>query len=118
MDILNRLLTNFGVRLNGIFAPSSDVGTSGTANGEMPLGRLLKNARERRGISQSTLARLVGMKPNSISKLESNCYNGACSVNTLRRIAKALDAELHIEFQDKRKAAYAERAARTCNEAR
>jgi len=62
------------------------------------IGTQIKVLREQRGWSQEALAEKAGMKQSRISALESVNYS-AWSVNTLRRLAKALDVALDVEFK-------------------
>ena len=56
-------------------------------------------ARATREISQETLAARVGMDQSDISKIERGVANP--SVNTLRKIADALDCNLEVRFEPK-----------------
>jgi len=52
--------------------------------------------RKERGLSQSDLAELVGTTQSAIARLESG--GRPPRIDTLLRIANALDADLHIEL--------------------
>ena len=52
--------------------------------------------RKERGLSQADLAELVGTTQSAIARLESG--GRPPRIDTLRRIANALDADLHIEL--------------------
>jgi transcriptional regulator with XRE-family HTH domain len=56
--------------------------------------------RKERGLSQSDLAALVGTTQSAIARLESG--GRPPRIDTLLRIANALDADLHIELLDRR----------------
>ena len=58
----------------------------------------IKAVREQRGYSQEKLASLAGMKQERISVLENVNYT-SWSVNTLRRIAKALGLRLKVSLE-------------------
>jgi ribosome-binding protein aMBF1 (putative translation factor) len=64
---------------------------------ELTLGDQIRSLREEAGLTQAQLAERVGTQPTHISRIEDADYNGH-SVETLRRIAKALHRKLHIEF--------------------
>lgn len=53
--------------------------------------------REKRGLSQKDLARLMGTSQQAISRLESGEYEGF-SLRTLEKIAEATRTRLKIEF--------------------
>lgn len=54
-------------------------------------------ARQQQHITQKELARRTGINQAHISRLESGNYNP--SLKMLKRVAKGLDKELHIEFR-------------------
>jgi transcriptional regulator with XRE-family HTH domain len=56
--------------------------------------------RKERGLSQADLAALVGTTQSAIARLESG--GRPPRIDTLLRIANALDADLHIELLDRR----------------
>lgn len=60
------------------------------------VGNAVAAARARKGISQKELSDLTGIDQSDISKIERGIANP--SVNTLSRIARALDAKLHISM--------------------
>ena len=62
------------------------------------IGTQIKVLREQRGWSQEQLAEKAGMKQSRISALENVNYS-AWSVNTLRRLARAFDVALTVEFK-------------------
>jgi transcriptional regulator with XRE-family HTH domain len=55
--------------------------------------------RKERGLSQADLAELVGTTQSAIARLESGGWPPR--IDTLLRIANALDADLHIELLDR-----------------
>jgi transcriptional regulator with XRE-family HTH domain len=55
--------------------------------------------RKERGLSQTDLADLVGTTQSAIARLESG--GRPPRIDTLLRIANALDADLHIELLDR-----------------
>jgi transcriptional regulator with XRE-family HTH domain len=58
----------------------------------------IKVLREQRKMSQTALANALGTTQSTISRIESADY-AAWSVDTLRRIARALDVRLRITFE-------------------
>jgi transcriptional regulator with XRE-family HTH domain len=64
------------------------------------IARLVIGLRMELGVSQEELARRVGTSPSAIARLESGSHRP--SVETLRRVATALDRELVIGFRDAR----------------
>ena len=58
----------------------------------------IKVLREQRGMSQSALAEALGTTQSTVSRFESTDY-AAWSVDTLRRIARALDVRLRVTFE-------------------
>jgi transcriptional regulator with XRE-family HTH domain len=57
------------------------------------------NRRRERGLSQAELAKLVGTTQSAIARLESG--GRPPRIDTLLRIANALEADLHIELLDR-----------------
>jgi transcriptional regulator with XRE-family HTH domain len=57
------------------------------------------NKRKERGLSQAALARLVGTTQSAIARLESG--GRPPRIDTLLRIANALDSDLHVELLDR-----------------
>lgn len=51
--------------------------------------------RQKRGISQTEMAKLIGVKQSNIARLENAEYTGY-SLRTLHKITRALDSKLHI----------------------
>jgi len=56
--------------------------------------------REKRGITQFELAKMINTSQSAIARLENLNYK-SYSINTLRKIAEALDLELVITFREK-----------------
>ena len=57
------------------------------------------NRRRERGLSQADLAALVGTTQSAIARLESG--GRPLRIDTLLRIANALDSDLHVELLDR-----------------
>ncbi len=66
-------------------------------SGKLDLGRKLKEIRTKRGLSQSELAKLVGLTPSAISQVESNLIYP--SLPALVKMAEVLAAEVSSFFQ-------------------
>jgi len=56
--------------------------------------------REKRGITQVQLAKMLGTSQSTIARLEDPFYDNY-SLNTLRKIAKVLDLELVVSLREK-----------------
>jgi len=67
---------------------------------EFELLQSMIEARERAGLTQEELAKKIGTKQPALSRLERGGFNKA-TVETLSKIAKALDTRLVIKFQHK-----------------
>jgi transcriptional regulator with XRE-family HTH domain/KaiC/GvpD/RAD55 family RecA-like ATPase len=67
--------------------------------GRLDLGLRLKELRTKRGISQTDLAKLVGVTPSTISQIESNMIYP--SLPGLIKIAEVLTVEVSSLFQEK-----------------
>jgi len=65
---------------------------------QIDLGRRLKDLRSKQGLSQTELARLVGVTPSTISQIESNLIHP--SLSALYRIAEILSIEVASFFQE------------------
>lgn len=63
---------------------------------EREITRQLVAARKARGLTQTELSEISGISQADICRLEKGTRNP--SVALLKRLAKALDATLHIEF--------------------
>lgn len=61
-----------------------------------PRGGWIAATRDALGMSQSDLARRLGVRPSSVVKLENSERAGAVQVDTLRRAAAAMDCELVV----------------------
>jgi DNA-binding XRE family transcriptional regulator len=71
------------------------------ARAEDELARRLYELREKAGLTQERLAKLVGTTPSVISRLEDSDYEGH-SLTMLKRIAHALDKRVEIRFVPKK----------------
>ncbi|MBF0107430.1 MAG: helix-turn-helix transcriptional regulator [Deltaproteobacteria bacterium] len=60
---------------------------------------LIRQAREKAGITQSQLASLIGTRQSVISRLEDADYEGH-SLSILQKIAKALNKALILDFKE------------------
>ncbi len=69
------------------------------AKGGLDLGQRLKELRTKRGLSQTEIARLVGVTPSTISQIESNLIYP--SLPALLKMAEVLSVEVNSFFQDK-----------------
>lgn len=58
--------------------------------------------RQRAGLTQKELARLLKTSQQQVSRLESPGYEGH-SLSMLRRVAEALHAEVHVVFEQEKK---------------
>lgn len=56
--------------------------------------------REKRGLTQKELAKLLGTSQSTIARLENPFYDNY-SINTLRKIAKILDLQLVVSLKEK-----------------
>lgn len=68
-------------------------------SGKLNLGRRLKEFRRRRGLSQSELAKLVGVTPSTISQVESNLIYP--SLPALMSMAEVLEVEPASFFEER-----------------
>ncbi len=64
----------------------------------------LADLRQKSGLSQKDLARILKTSQQQISRLESPSYEGH-SLSTLRRVARALHARIRIVFEPEKKPA-------------
>ncbi len=69
------------------------------SKGVIDLGLRLKELRTKRGISQTELARLVGVTPSTISQVESNLIYP--SIPALLKMAEVLSIDISSFFQEK-----------------
>lgn len=67
-------------------------------SGKAPLGQRLKTIRNKRGVSQSDLAKLIGVTPSTISQVEHNQIYP--SLPALLKMAEVLSVEVSSFFQD------------------
>lgn len=67
-------------------------------SGKIDLGMRLKELRTKRGISQTELARLIGVTPSSISQIESNLIYP--SLPALIKMAETLSVDVSSFFQE------------------
>jgi predicted transcriptional regulator len=64
---------------------------------EYEIKQAMIDARKEKKLTQKDLSKLTGIQQSHISRLENANYNP--SIAFLKRIAHALDKELHIEFR-------------------
>lgn len=69
---------------------------------EFELLESMLKAREKAGLTQAELAKKVGTKQSAISRLEIGAFSKA-TVETLKKLADALDARLVVKLQAKRR---------------
>ena len=67
---------------------------------ELKIGVLLRQARERAGVTQEDLARRTRTKKSAISCLEKHAQD--VRLSTLERVARALGKTVHIELVEAR----------------
>ena len=67
---------------------------------EFKIGVLLRQARERAGVTQEDLARRTKTKKSAISRLENHAED--VRLSTLKRVASALGKSLRIELVEAR----------------
>ncbi len=72
------------------------------------VGVQLARLRQRRGLSQTTLAARAGMSAPNVSRIESSPSQNL-TLGTLVRLARAMDYEPEITFKPRRGAAVAKR---------
>ena len=63
---------------------------------EFEIGFLLRQVREKAGLTQEQLANLINTKKPAISRLENHA--GDIKLSTLRRVAKALGKQLELKL--------------------
>ncbi len=63
-----------------------------------PIGKQIRAARLKRGISQAVLAEELGMHESQVSRLENGKTNP--TIRTLRRVAGVLGCELVVELKE------------------
>jgi transcriptional regulator with XRE-family HTH domain len=67
----------------------------------LPINKQILALRTRRGLTQAELAERTGMRQCTISAIECAVRQNNVTVQTLRRLAKALDADLEIKLVEK-----------------
>jgi DNA-binding XRE family transcriptional regulator len=72
------------------------------ARAEDELARQIYELREKAGLTQARLAKLVGTTPSVISRLEDSEYEGH-SLSMLKRIAAAVNKRVEIRFVPQRR---------------
>ena len=66
------------------------------------IARQLRALREKRGLSQTDLAKILGVKQTNVSMAETrNAKGSVFRVDTLEQWAWALDVDLVIEFRER-----------------
>ncbi|MDO9287451.1 MAG: helix-turn-helix domain-containing protein [Thermodesulfovibrionales bacterium] len=68
---------------------------------EFELLESMIKAREKAGLTQAELAQKIGTKQPALSRLERGAFKKA-TVETLKKIADALDMQLVVKLQNKR----------------
>jgi ribosome-binding protein aMBF1 (putative translation factor) len=71
---------------------------------EFELIESMLKARQRAGLTQTELARRIGTRQPALSRLESGGF-GKATVETLKKIADALDARLVVKLRPKKRKA-------------
>lgn len=61
------------------------------------LGRMIKQARQERNLTQEQLGQLVGVQKSQISKLESSA--NSATIDTILKVFKALKAEINFNVK-------------------
>ena len=61
------------------------------------VGRMIKQARKERKLTQKQLGDIVGVKKSQISKLENNA--NSATIDTIVRVFKALKAEVNFKVK-------------------
>jgi len=72
------------------------------------LGQRIRQMRRKNDLSQENLAELLGLDPNSISRIE--CGVHYPSMDTLEKLTKTLNVDMHDMFQIKEESAEEMRA--------
>ena len=60
----------------------------------------IANFREKKGLTQDELAKMINTSQSAIARLENPDYKGY-SINTLRKVAGALEIEVVVSFKEK-----------------
>lgn len=61
------------------------------------IGRMIKQARKERKLTQEQLGEIVGVKKSQISKLENNA--NSATIDTIVKVFKALEAEVNFKVR-------------------
>lgn len=61
------------------------------------LGKMIKQARQQRNLTQEQLGKLVGVQKSQISKLESS--SNSATIDTIFKVFNALKAEIHFQVK-------------------
>ena len=96
LDLLNKPI-DYWTKGTNLFFESGKGGTS-----RLAIGARLKDLRTQQGLSQTELAKQVGVTPSTISQIESNLIYP--SLPALIKISEVLSVDLQIFFQDADKA--------------
>lgn len=106
---MNRIMASKQLKSYGLSEMKDKyIGELGTAERELyeyelrmdVLGRMIKQARQERKLTQEQLGELVGVQKSQISKLE-NSANSA-RIDTIFRVFRAMDAEIsfHVKIEN------------------
>lgn len=90
--------TNFDAYLDRQLKDPEFAERFGQAGAAWDVALQLAALRKKAGLSQKELARRLKTSQQQISRLESPDYEGH-SLSMLRRIARALDAQVRVEFE-------------------
>lgn len=89
-------MTNFDEYLNEQLKNSEFKAEYDALEPEFAIVQAIIDARKKTGLTQKELSERTGIAQGDISKLENG--NANPSINTLKRLAKAMNMSLHIEF--------------------
>ncbi|MDD2456189.1 MAG: helix-turn-helix transcriptional regulator [Kiritimatiellae bacterium] len=106
--------TNFDTYLDEQLADPAFAERFATAGASWDVALQIAALRERAGLTQKELAKKLHTSQQQISRLESPAYEGH-SISMLRRVARALNAEVKVVFEPehrRRSAVVAEPKAR------
>lgn len=81
------------------------IGKIGTSNRDeyelriklIQFGQMIKSVRNDKGLTQSELGNLIGVKKSQISKLENGTSN--MTIGTIFRIFEAMNSSIHFEIK-------------------
>ncbi len=90
-------MTNFNEHLKGSLQDPHFKKEYNALAVEYGIKQVMLDARKEKNLTQKQLSELTGIEQSHISRLENGNYNP--TVAYLKRIAKALGKELHIEFR-------------------